>query len=116
MKFKEGFFTSFLRRFFSVINQIISVLFKIVVSPTMFSIKRTRERFIYNTHDYFRLSSLELCAQEIDEDSEGCVAELGVYRGDFAQYINTLFPNRKFYLFDTFEGFDKKNFDKEDGS
>lgn len=35
----------------------------------------------------------------------GEVAELGVYRGDFAKYINEIFPNRKLYLFDTFEGF-----------
>lgn len=36
---------------------------------------------------------------------EGSVAELGVYRGDFARYINEVFPHKKLYLFDTFEGF-----------
>lgn len=35
----------------------------------------------------------------------GAVAELGVYRGDFAKVINEMFPDRKLYLFDTFEGF-----------
>ena len=30
---------------------------------------------------------------------------MGVYRGDFAKVINEIFPERKFYLFDTFEGF-----------
>lgn len=35
----------------------------------------------------------------------GAVAELGVYRGDFAKVINETFPDRKLYLFDTFEGF-----------
>lgn len=35
----------------------------------------------------------------------GNVAELGVYRGDFAKEINRVFPDKKLYLFDTFEGF-----------
>jgi len=116
IRFEEGFALSFIRGLFSVINRIISLLFKIIISPTVFAIGRQRGRFIYNTHDYIRLSSLELCAQEINENSlEGNVAELGVYRGSFAQYINQLFPNRKLYLFDTFEGFDKRNFNQEDG-
>ena len=36
---------------------------------------------------------------------DGAVAELGVYRGEFAEKINELFPKRRFYLYDTFEGF-----------
>lgn len=39
----------------------------------------------------------------------GNVAEVGVYRGDFAKYINQYFPEKKLYLFDTFTGFDKKD-------
>lgn len=60
--------------------------------------------------DYVRLSSLELCAAEIyDNKTVGSVAELGVFRGDFAAKINLAFPDRKLYLFDTFEGFDKRD-------
>lgn len=33
------------------------------------------------------------------------VAELGVYKGEFAKEINRIFPESKLYLFDTFEGF-----------
>ncbi|MDR2089686.1 MAG: TylF/MycF family methyltransferase [Clostridiales Family XIII bacterium] len=36
---------------------------------------------------------------------EGSVAEAGVNRGDFACRLNTIFHDRKCYLFDTFEGF-----------
>jgi O-methyltransferase len=43
----------------------------------------------------------------------GCVAELGVYKGDFAKRINRQFPERKLYLFDTFEGFDKRDVEIE---
>ncbi|WP_419725755.1 TylF/MycF/NovP-related O-methyltransferase [Terrisporobacter petrolearius] len=53
-----------------------------------------------------RLASLRLIASEINEQKlEGEVAELGVYKGKFASEINKLFPNKKLYLFDTFEGF-----------
>ena len=45
----------------------------------------------------------------------GCVAEAGVFQGEFASTINKYFPDRKLYLFDTFEGFDKRDiiFEKE---
>lgn len=39
----------------------------------------------------------------------GSVAEVGVYRGDFARKINQHFSNKRLYLFDTFDGFDEKD-------
>ena len=33
-----------------------------------------------------------------DEGLEGCIAECGVNRGDFAWYMNKYFGNKKFYL------------------
>lgn len=72
-------------------------------------INRKRNSCIFDG-DYCRLSSLELVANEINEKGiDGSVAEVGVYRGDFAKFINLLFADRKFYLFDTFEGFNKKD-------
>lgn len=44
---------------------------------------------------------------------EGSVAECGVFRGEFAKFINEFFPNRKLYLFDTFEGFVEKDVRQE---
>jgi O-methyltransferase len=65
-----------------------------------------RAGFVRREFDYVRHSSLELVAREIYENNvQGSVAELGVHRGDFAKYINLMFPDRKLYLFDTFEGF-----------
>lgn len=43
----------------------------------------------------------------------GAVAEAGVWKGDFAKIINECFPNSPLYLFDTFEGFQKTDVDKE---
>jgi O-methyltransferase len=67
-----------------------------------------------NYFDYIRLSSLELISFEINNKKlEGNVAELGVYKGKFARYINQYFPSRKLYLFDTFEGFNASDVNSE---
>lgn len=61
----------------------------------------------YYDNDYVRIKSFELAVKEIRKRKiEGAVAEVGVFRGEFAQYINRAFPNSTLYLFDTFEGFD----------
>lgn len=39
----------------------------------------------------------------------GAVAEAGVFQGEFASVINSSFPDRILYLFDTFEGFDERD-------
>lgn len=60
--------------------------------------------------DYIRVATLELISNEINKKNlSGNVAEVGVYKGKFAKYINQYFPSRKLYLFDTFEGFDEKD-------
>jgi O-methyltransferase len=58
------------------------------------------------TNDHIRLSQLELAIHEIKEhDVKGDIAEVGVYKGTFASVMNGAFPNKRLYLFDTFEGF-----------
>lgn len=60
--------------------------------------------------DYIRLATLELISVEINKKNlTGNVAEVGVYKGKFAKYINQYFPSKKLYLFDTFQGFDEKD-------
>jgi O-methyltransferase len=92
---------------------------KVVICDIIREIGRDRDNFIYdNNHryffDYVRFSSLELISHEISErNTQGCVAELGVFDGYFAQYINVSFPTRKLYLFDTFDGFDQRDIDIE---
>jgi O-methyltransferase len=64
--------------------------------------------------DYVRYSTLELIAHEIyNNNIQGNVAEVGVYQGDFAKDLNVAFPDRKLYLFDTFEGFNEKDISTE---
>jgi hypothetical protein len=45
----------------------------------------------------------------------GNCVEGGVFEGYFAKRINAAFPDRTLYLFDTFEGFDKRDIEKETG-
>ena len=56
--------------------------------------------------DYVRLKTLEAICKRLDA-APGHAAELGIYRGGFARWINQLLPDRRLYLFDTFEGFDQ---------
>ena len=57
-----------------------------------------------------RLAAVRLLADEIKERKiPGAIAELGVYQGELAKEMNRLLPDRKMYLFDTFEGFDEKD-------
>jgi len=79
----------------------------------MYGLDKERPYFVFE-NDYARNSTLELCANEIyDKNILGSVAELGVYRGDFAKNINKAFLDRELYLFDTFEGFDERDIETE---
>jgi O-methyltransferase len=44
---------------------------------------------------------------------EGAFAELGVYKGITAKVIHFMDTNRRFYLFDTFDGFDPRDLKNE---
>lgn len=56
----------------------------------------------------------ELVVKEIKKRNvPGSVAEVGVFRGEFAQYINAAFPERNCYLCDSFDGFDTIEADSE---
>lgn len=60
--------------------------------------------------DYIRHRTIELIAEEIKKNNiEGDIAEAGVAWGDCSWIINGAFPDRKFFLYDTFSGFDKRD-------
>jgi O-methyltransferase len=86
---------------------------KVFISGSLEYLGRKRDIDI-NYFDYIRLSTLELISAEIIKNNiKGSVAELGVYKGKFAKYINQYFPDRLLYLFDTFEGFDNRDINRE---
>lgn len=64
--------------------------------------------------DYFRFRTFEFVADEILQNQvEGALAEFGVFRGTFSSLISEKFRDRKIFLFDTFEGFDKEEARRE---
>jgi O-methyltransferase len=82
---------------------------KITITSSLEYVDRARD-IDPKYFDYIRLSTLELLSHEIHTNKvPGNVAELGVFKGKFARYINRHFSDRSFYLFDTFEGFDKRD-------
>ena len=75
---------------------------RIVATPARLADSSLPEQDLQN--DYVRMATLELLCRRL-EAVPGAAAELGVYRGFFARCINQLLPDRKLYLFDSFEGF-----------
>lgn len=75
---------------------------------------KTYKQVLEHNLDFVRYTTLELCCNELNVNKvNGNAAELGVYKGNFAQRINYLMPDRKLYLFDTFEGFHEEDIKKE---
>jgi len=58
---------------------------------------------------YTFLESFAKITYSKNNEIKGDVCEAGVYRGSFAKEINRCFPDRKLYLFDTFEGYDERD-------
>jgi O-methyltransferase len=69
-----------------------------------------------NYPDKDRFMIFWLQKQRIDREKiAGSVAELGVYRGQTAALLQTLFPERQLHLFDTFHGFRANDLSQESG-
>jgi O-methyltransferase len=106
----------FLSEAMSALRTLISILQKTLLSQgfvlthSMTLMNRVPKVDITDRVDYPRLMALDLCADEIlSKRIEGSIAEVGVFRGDFARKLNSVFSDRKLYLFDTFEGFDQRD-------
>ncbi len=67
-----------------------------------------------NTTYLYRHAWLKGFAEYVSmENIQGNVAECGVFRGDYSKFLSEFFPNRKLYLFDTFEGFSDSDLEVE---
>jgi hypothetical protein len=71
---------------------------KIMISASRYNLNNIRVDFCR------RLSEIYM-----KKNVMGSIAEVGVYRGHFSAYLNMFFPDRKLFLFDTFEGFSNKD-------
>lgn len=101
-------------------------------NPLLLGGRRIRDRFIVNdclllyhkrrlsdfyakvSNDYVRKSTLELMSNQIiGMGVKGEIAELGVWKGEFAALMNELLPDRDLYLFDTFDGYSDTDLNQE---
>jgi O-methyltransferase len=65
-------------------------------------------------HDDVRYATLALAIERLGRDEiAGAFAEVGVYRGVTSSFIHRQAPERRFYLFDTFEGFPNQDLESE---
>lgn len=61
---------------------------------------------ISSNFDPVRMTVLAAAIQRVQDNRiVGSFAEVGVYRGDTSRIVHGLAPDRKYYLFDSFEGF-----------
>lgn len=70
----------------------------------------------FDTNFDLRLGLMRRIAEEEKENGlEGSIAEVGVWKGSFSKYLSRAFPDSKYYLFDTFDGFaqDDINYDNQ---
>jgi len=92
--------------------------YHVINAPTLDEVeggvtRKYQEDMLYK-EDYVRVRTLIMVANVIKQYGiAGEVAELGVFRGDFARCINRTFQDRKLFLFDTFEGFDPLEAEEE---
>jgi O-methyltransferase len=104
-------------------DQLKKILFRLRLDGTvraLANVVRRRTRFLIRQPPYsdeiqqqisqsidpVRFASVSLAMTTVDRSAiPGHVAEVGVYRGEMSQFLHKLAPQRKLFLFDTFEGF-----------
>jgi len=69
-----------------------------------------QRRLIVDSWDPVRYGSIFLALEQVSNARiPGDIAECGVYRGSLSRFIHATLPDRRMYLFDTFEGFDQRD-------
>ena len=97
----------------AVLNKEAASEIKILLADMNFKCEILDIQYFIQNHN-LRLAGIRLAAKQISErEVEGDVAELGVYKGDIAAELNSLFPGRKLCLFDTFERLAERDVETE---
>lgn len=79
-------------------------------------IGKTLQRLERRYRDKARFFNWWLQIERLNRDQiTGDFAELGVYKGRSAKILHHMDPNRTFHLFDTFDGFSRKDLEGESG-
>jgi len=112
---------SFYRKLMSIGKKLASKLFTLLASKKLHlvsSLTFKQDHPVLDLKlDFVRYRTLELCVEELKyRQVAGQVAEVGVFKGEFAKLLNRLMPERTLYLFDTFEGFHPEDVSVEQNS
>lgn len=96
-----------------VVVRLSGLHWKYEILPMHFDLKDTsvlyEQDIFVELADYTRIRTTELIIKELKENNiDGAMAEVGVFRGRFAKIFSHYFPDKNLYLYDTFEGFDSK--------
>jgi len=117
-KFKITLFHTVLTPIYIFFKKIFDRSIIMIVCPIVDEGSKDARKY-RKTHDFIRHRTLGFVADELKRrmNSNYCIAEVGVFRGDFAARIQNEFLDKPFYLFDTFEGFpaDDKALDLQEG-
>jgi O-methyltransferase len=74
---------------------------------------RYHEEIVVHT-DYTRFALVGVALERLrSEKISGHLAEVGVYRGELSRFIHRVDPDRRLYLFDTFEGFPSQDLEDQ---
>ncbi|MDD4274328.1 MAG: macrocin O-methyltransferase [Desulfobacter postgatei] len=69
-----------------------------------------QRRASINTDDPVRYGTVDLAIEQIINDKvPGSLAECGVFEGSMSKFIHERIPDKAFFLFDTFQGFDERD-------
>ena len=110
---REDPMTSLIRKMINFSRRIIYQTLKTFVQTPPYDNKT--HKILIAHDDPIRYTMIALAINSIKQDNiKGSLAEVGVYKGQTSKIIHLLAPNKKLYLFDTFEGFPIKYLEKED--
>jgi O-methyltransferase len=93
------------------------IFFRKIISDWFLSsyLGKEERRRIICTGDPIRYGTISLAIETISKHNiSGSIAECGVYKGVLSKFIHDKLPERRLFLFDTFQGFDSR--DSETGS
>jgi O-methyltransferase len=99
----------FLKQAKSNLNWILhkSIISNWLMVPYLLPHQRAR---IAKQNDPIRYGTVYLALEDVLKNKiPGAFAECGVYQGEMSKFVHEMGPERRLYLFDTFEGFDLKD-------
>lgn len=69
-----------------------------------------QRKLLVGTGDPIRCGTLLLAFEQLSKDQiPGSLAECGVFKGRLSRFIHNMVPDRRLFLFDTFQGFDSRD-------